>query len=187
MSASRFRTFGGLAAAAAAGFLILSAAACSSGRAELSHPGGDPVDSHDLVVRRGRFEDKFLLTGQLVAVTADNLSVPRIPSWQTTIRWMADEGALVKAGEKVAEFDTAALAQEFGEKRVAFDQAKSDLSQAEADRAADRAEKEFQVTQKAIAVEKAKIAAELNEVYNSRRWRMALRMSKVYRAVRGRK
>jgi multidrug resistance efflux pump len=160
MSASRFRTVGSFAVAAV-GVILVAGQACSSGRAELPQPGGNPVDAHDLVVRRARFEDKFLLTGQLVAISADNLSVPRIPSWQTTIRWMADEGALVKAGERVAEFDTAALAQEYGEKKVAFDQAQSDLAQAEADRAADKAEKEFQVTQKGIAVEKAKIAAEI--------------------------
>jgi multidrug resistance efflux pump len=115
----------------------------------------------DLSVRRGRFEDRFLLTGQLVAVSADNLFVPRIPSWQTTIRWIEDEGAVVKAGQKLVEFDTAAFAQDYGEKQLAFDQAQSDLTQSEADRASQRAEKDFLVAQRAVAVEKAKIAAEI--------------------------
>jgi len=160
MVASMSRMLGSLRAAAA-GVLLLAGAACSTGRAEL--PGGSPgkASGHDLTVRRGLFEDRFLLTGQLVAVSADNLFVPRIPSWQTTIRWLEDEGAVVKAGQKLVEFDTAAFAQDYGEKHLAFDQAESDLEQSSADTVGLRTEKEFQVAQKTIAVEKAKIAAEI--------------------------
>jgi multidrug resistance efflux pump len=110
-------------------------------------------------VHRGRFEDRFLLTGQLVAVNADYLFVPRIPSWQTTIRWLEAEGAVVKAGQKLVEFDTATFAQDFGEKRLVADQARSDLDQSEADRAGQNAGKEWEVAQKSIAVQKARIAA----------------------------
>ena len=69
MVASSFRAFGSLRAAAA-GALLLAAAACSTGRAEL--PGGSSAMAcgRDLTVRRGRFEDRFLLTGQLVGVSA---------------------------------------------------------------------------------------------------------------------
>jgi multidrug resistance efflux pump len=135
------------------------AAACSAGHAVPEGSGGDPGVPGELTVHRGRFEDRFLLTGQLVAVNADNLVVPRIPSWQTTVRWLEVEGAVVKTGQKVVEFDTATFAQELSEKRVASAQARSDLDQSEADRAAQRAEKTFAVAQKSIAVEKAKIAA----------------------------
>jgi multidrug resistance efflux pump len=139
--------------------LLFMAAACSAGHAVPEGSGGDPGAPGELTVHRGRFEDRFLLTGQLVAVNADNLVVPRIPSWQTTVRWLEVEGAVVKTGQKVVEFDTATFAQELTEKRVAAAQARSDLDQSEADRAAQRAEKTFAVAQKSIAVEKAKIAA----------------------------
>jgi len=142
-------------------FLLCPAVGCSTGRAELPGARVEPAPGHDLVVRRGRFDSRFLLTGQLVAVNADNLFVPRIPSWQTTIRWIEEEGTVVKAGQKLVEFDTAAFAQDYGEKRLAFDLADSDLDQSEADRAGQRAEKDFQVAQKSIAVEKAKISAEI--------------------------
>lgn len=138
---------------------LLMAAACSTGAAPLTATGPSPAQPRPLTVHRGRFDDRFLLTGQLVAVNADNLFVPRIPSWQTTIRWLEAEGAVVKAGQKLVEFDTASFAQDFGEKRVAADQARSDLEQSEADRVSQRAEKEWQVAQKSIAVEKAGIAA----------------------------
>jgi multidrug efflux pump subunit AcrA (membrane-fusion protein) len=114
---------------------VLATAACSAGRAEPESGRRDPVTPRDLTVHRGRFEDRFLLTGQLIAVNADSLFVPRLPNWQTTIRWLEAEGAIVKAGQKLVEFDTAALAQEYSEKRSAVDEAESDLEQAEADRA----------------------------------------------------
>ena len=144
---------------AAAGFTLLFVAACSAGHADPAGAGPSQATPRDLTVHRGRFEDRFLLTGQLVAVNSDNLVVPPLPSWQTTIRWLEVEGAVVKAGQKVVEFDTATVAQELGEKRLAWDQARSDLDQSEADRAGQRAEKEFAVAQKSIAVEKAKIPA----------------------------
>ena len=148
-----------ISAAAALPALLLCGLACSAGRADAPQPGPVRTDLTDLTVRRGRFEDRFLLTGQLVAINADNLFVPRIPSWQTTIRWLEEEGAVVQKGQKLVEFDTAAFAQDYGEKSLASDQAESDHTQALADQAGQKAEKLFQVDQKAIAVEKAKIAA----------------------------
>jgi len=139
--------------------LALVATGCSVGHAILPNADPPPPETRELTVRRGRFEDRFLLTGQLVAVNADNLVVPRIPNWQTTIRWLEAEGAVVKTGQRVVEFDTATFAQDLGEKRLAWDQAQSDLEQSDADRASQRAEKAWDVKQKSIAVEKAKLAA----------------------------
>lgn len=140
---------------------VAATAACSSGRAEPQPSGSSPVTPRDLTVHRGTFEDRFLLTGQLIAFNADSLFVPRLPSWQTTIRWLEAEGAVVKAGQKLVEFDTAAFAQDFNEKKSALDQAGSDLEQAEADRESQRAEKHWLVTQRTIAVEKVKLAASI--------------------------
>jgi HlyD family secretion protein len=139
--------------------LVFLVASCSAGHAGPERAGRAQGDPGELTVHRGRFEDRFLLTGQLVAVNADNLVVPRIPSWQTTVRWIEAEGAIVKKGQRVVEFDTATFAQDLGEKGLAAAQARSDLDQAEADRAGQRADKSFSVDQKSIAVEKAKIAA----------------------------
>jgi len=139
--------------------LLLAAAGCSAGHADLAEPAPVRPKQGDLTVHRGSFEDRFLLTGQLIAVNADSLVVPRIPNWQTTIRWLEAEGSVVKAGARVVEFDTAAFAQDLGEKRLAWDQVQSDLEQSEADRVGQRAEREWEVAQRTIAVEKAKIAA----------------------------
>ena len=148
-------------AAAIAGSLT---AGCSAGHAD-PPVAGRAVPPGDLRVRRGRFEDRFLLTGSLAAVHADQLVVPRIPSWETTIRWMEEEGTIVKAGQRVVEFDTAAFATDLGEKRLAWDQAEGELERAQADQDGALADAEFQVAQKTIAAEKARIAAEIPEEF----------------------
>lgn len=145
------------AAAAIAGGTVVPSG-CSAGHAGLEPVAGDRP-AVDMKVRRGRFESRFLMTGELEAASADNLAVPRIPTWQTTIRWLESEGKEVKAGDRLVEFDTAAFASDFSEKVLQRDQAQSDLEQAEADGAGQRADKEFQVAQKTIAVQKAGIAA----------------------------
>src|SRR4030095_10487701 len=94
MGVTSFRGRRGMLAAVLLGIVP----ACSSGQATPPvAPGGAAVS--DLTVRRGSFAGRFLLTGELEAVRADKLTVPRIPNWQTTIRWMEAEGAVVKAGE----------------------------------------------------------------------------------------
>lgn len=133
-------------------------AACSSGLA-VPPDGARRGPGGELIVRKGRFEGRFLLTGELEAVRAEQLVVPRIPNWQTTIRWMEAEGALVKAGQRLIEFDTSSFASDYGEKLLARDQAESDLEEAQAQSASDMTEKAFQAEQKRIAVDKAKIAA----------------------------
>src|SRR5262245_33082342 len=134
----------GAAKAAPAALMLLAACAgCSAGRANGPEPGSGAARPATLRVHRGRFADRFLLTGQLAAVQADNLAVPRIPSWQTTIRWLEAEGTVVHAGQKVVEFDTSSFAQDYGEKLLGRDTAESDLEQAESDREIQRADKEF--------------------------------------------
>jgi len=144
---------------------VAATAGCSTGHADAVRRPPSPEATRDLIVQRGRFEDRFVLTGQLVAVSAVNLVVPQIPSWQTTIRWLEEEGTVVKTGQKVVEFDTASFAQDLGEKQLAFEQGKSDLEQAEAERTGRRAEMEWAVAQKSIALDKAKIAAEIPAEY----------------------
>jgi multidrug resistance efflux pump len=151
-------------AAAAAGYCAC-AISCSAGHADPPVAGRSNAPSHELVVRRGRFENRFLLTGQLAAVHADQLVVPRIPSWEATIRWMEEEGTVVKAGQKVVEFDTSAFAQDHGEKQLAWDQAEGELERALADQDGARADAEFQVAQKSIAADKARIAAEIPQEF----------------------
>ena len=141
-----------------AGVLMAWAVACSSGGAT-SPPAPAVAPGTDLVVRRGVFTGRFLLTGELEAVRSDKLIVPRIPNWQTTIRWMEAEGTLVKAGQRVVELDTSSFAADFKEKKLNVDVLEGELEQAAAERDANTNEKDFQVAQRRVAVDKAKVNA----------------------------
>ena len=142
--------------AALAVVAVLLAAACSGSRAGAESTTG-PGD--DLRVRRGEFVERFVLTGELEAVEASLLSVPRVPTSQTSIRWLVDDGAVVRAGDRLVEFDNTSFAGDLEEKRLARDQAVSDLEQREAELDAQRADRELQVEQRRIALEKARFEA----------------------------
>ena len=64
-----------------------------------------------LQVSRGALEDRMVLTGELEALAAEQLRVPRTPAWTLAISWLAEDGAVVKKGEKVVEFDSTTLAE----------------------------------------------------------------------------
>lgn len=142
------------------GVLLGWVAACSSGRAT-PPPAAGALDGGDLTVRRGQFNGRFLLTGELEAVRSEKLIVPRIPNWQTTIRWMEAEGTVVQAGQRLVEFDTSSFAADYKEKELNVDVLDGELEQAAATRDANRNEKEFQVAQRRIARDKAKVTAEV--------------------------
>src|SRR6185436_13391678 len=56
----------------------------------------------ELRVRRGAFKSELVLSGELESARGDALAVPPLPSWQTAIKWLADDGAHVNAGDPVA-------------------------------------------------------------------------------------
>ena len=75
-------------------------AACSQVEAERPRPEGSPVAS-DALTRRGDFESYLLLTGALEAVRSTQLTAPNVPTGELQIRWMEEDGAFVRAGQKV--------------------------------------------------------------------------------------
>ena len=99
---------------------------------------GKPATAAPLVVKRGALEDRFALTGELEAVTSENLVVPRTPSWLLSIRWLADEGSVVKKGDRVVEFDSSSFAGTLEDKRLAVIRTGSELAGEMAKATADR-------------------------------------------------
>jgi multidrug resistance efflux pump len=128
--------------------LLFPLAACFSGNAETAP---EPA----LVVHRGDFRSEIVLAGELEAARGELLSVPPLPSWQTAIKWIADDGALVKAGDPVAELDNSALTSDLDSKRQSAMQATQELQQKESEWAADVEQKELEVEQKKAALDKA--------------------------------
>src|SRR5690348_993095 len=96
--------------------LAAAAAGCFSGYSE-------EVPANDLRVRRGSFASDMILSGELEAARGDFLAVPALPSWQTAIKWLAEEGTSVKAGEVVVELDNSSLTADLETKRQTATQA----------------------------------------------------------------
>jgi multidrug efflux pump subunit AcrA (membrane-fusion protein) len=123
-------------------------AACYSGYSETA-------PEQDLRVHRGDFRAEVVLAGELEAARGELLSVPPLPSWQTAIKWIADDGAAVKAGDPVAELDNSALTTDLDSKRQSAMQATQELQQKESEWEADLEQKELEVEQKKSALDKA--------------------------------
>jgi HlyD family secretion protein len=142
---------------------------CSGGHAEPHTGGAVAAAPRDLVVRRGEFRDRFLLTGELDAVKADDIVAPRTSTWIIAIRWMEKDGAEVKAGQKVLEFDNTAFASDLEEKKLSLVQAESDLERAGADARAQEQDRAYALEERRVTLEKARMEAAVPEELQDRR------------------
>lgn len=133
---------------------LLPLAGCSGSGAR-----ADAGQSEELTVHRGAFRQRVLLTGELAAERGEALVVPRTNTWQLQIRWMAPDGALVRAGDPVVAFDNSQFASELEEKRLSASNAGSELERARAESKTTLADKQFQVEKAKSELEKARIAA----------------------------
>ena len=132
--------------------LALIAAGCFSG-----YSTDDP--QRDVRVRRGDFARDLTLTGELEAARGDAIVVPNLPSWQTSIKWIADDGTDVKHGDRVIELDNTQFTSGLDAKRQAVAQAQQELQQKDAEGDADLLQKKLDVETKQADFEKAKLDA----------------------------
>jgi HlyD family secretion protein len=151
-----------------AAWLALAAAAASCLPASAAEPARSGA-AGGLRVRRDVFVRRVLLTGELKAVRAHEILVPRTPQWQVPIRWMEADGALVAAGKKILELDNTSVAANLEERRLAARRAGDELTRQQAQAAATLAEKEFALEQRRTALDKASIDADVPEELLSRR------------------
>jgi HlyD family secretion protein len=142
--------------------VALLAAGCFSGyRTE--------ADAKALRVRRGTFASDVVITGELRAARGEELAVPRLPQWQTTIKWIAPDGADIKQGERVVELDNSAFSANLDAKRHAVAQAQQELQQKEAEWNADTLDKQLDVERKRADYDKTKLdAAVPQEIVSAR-------------------
>ncbi len=112
-----------------------------------------------LEVRRGTFQGRLVLTGELRAVHSVDVIVPRLPQWRTQIRWMAPDGSKVKKGQKILELDLTAVAGDAEDKRLAADKAFNDHEKQKALNASSLEAARIKVAQQEVAVEKARMEA----------------------------
>jgi hypothetical protein len=115
--------------------------------------------------------DRVLLTGELRAAFAAEMIVPRTDSWQIPIRWMAQDGASVKAGERVLEFDNSSFVKQLEQQRLAVIDAETTLRTAADLSAIDTASKANELRQHQIALAKASVRADVpQDVLTTREW-----------------
>ena len=142
--------------------LALAAASCFSGyRTE--------ADAKALRVRRGTFASDVVITGELRAARGEELAVPHLPQWQTTIKWIAADGAMTKQGDRVVELDNSTFSTNLDAKRQAVAQAQQELQQKEAEWKADTLDKQLDVEKKRADYDKTKLDAEVpKEIVSAR-------------------
>jgi len=128
--------------------------------------GADPSQTGEALPRmnaisNGDFRQTLLLSGTLTARNSDKIIIPRMPEWETTIRWMVDDGAQVREGDRLVELDTAQIASEIENKITAQQQALNALASKRAEIDGQLAEKQFSYETGRIGLRKAQIAAEV--------------------------
>lgn len=138
---------------------LLLTALCAAGCAGAAE--GDRGGGAELIVRRGDLRPRLLLTGELAAAHAEELKVPRTPSWQVQVRWIAEDGTVVRAGDRVVELDNSSFTRELEEKRASAADATTELARKQAEARSSRAEKEFAVDQRRSELAKARLAASI--------------------------
>ena len=110
-------------------------------------------------ITRGDLVDVVTLTGELQASRGTSITVPRMDSWQTSIRWMIDDGSRVKRGDRLFDLDNTTVSATLDQKRTAVQSAEHELAEARARNNADLLEKRLDLDHKAAEVEKAKLNA----------------------------
>ncbi len=123
---------------------------CFSGNADTPPPG-------ELRVRKGELASDLILSGELEAARGESLNVPPLPSWQTAIKWIAEDGSTVKAGEPAVELDNTSLTADLESKRQTLTQALQELQQNEAQWSADLEQKQLEAEKARSEMEKAKL------------------------------
>lgn len=127
--------------------------------ADPSRPDATARTPAPLVVQRGALDDRHLLTGEIEAATAENLVVPRTPTWVASVRWLIEDGARVKRGDRLVSFDTTAFVESMEDRRSAVLRADSELASETAQAAVTVAEKTMEVERKRLGLEKARLEA----------------------------
>ncbi len=112
---------------------------------------------------------RLLLTGELSAVRSADLFVPETPLWALQLRFLEEDGAAVKRGDRVAEFDATGLTSDLDQKRIAAVEAETELVRFDADREGATFGREQAVLARRTDLGKARIDAEIPVELHSRR------------------
>jgi multidrug efflux pump subunit AcrA (membrane-fusion protein) len=121
------------------------------------------------VERRSVVEERVVLTGEIPAVLALKIVVPRTESWQVAIKWLTEDGAEVKAGDPIVELDNSSLATAIEGKRLGVQEAQIALETREHGLSAQRQKTQLEVGRARLEVDKAQLDAAVPQELRSRR------------------
>ncbi len=122
-----------------------------------------------LTVVRGDLEEHILLTGELEAANSEELLAPQTDNWGISIRWLVEDGAVVKAGDRVVELDNTAILEQISDLDLAVIKAGNELASQRAQSAVTLEDKRFEVETQKTALAKAKLDAAVSPQLVSRR------------------
>ncbi|HEV8628729.1 MAG TPA: efflux RND transporter periplasmic adaptor subunit [Thermoanaerobaculia bacterium] len=143
--------------------LAASLVACASRSTASEEKATATAGEMALRVERGDLPRRLLLSGEMVAEEAAVAVAPVVRIWPLQVRWLAEDGSQVAAGERVVEFDNAQLASRLQDlKSRVVDQA-SKLDEAEARAAAEESAARLELERKRAALRKAEIRADVPE------------------------
>lgn len=141
----------------AAALLAVAAGCGGAPAADAASTAFDP--SGALVAERGTLRPRLLLTGELRAARAEEVVIPRSPSWQLQIRWMEENGTRVRRGQKILDLENEEFVHELEEKRLALAQQTEELARLRAEAQLNRDLKAFTVRKLEAGLTKAELAA----------------------------
>ncbi len=145
--------------------IALVAGGCFSGYSTDEH------SPREMRVHRGTFVRELTLTGEVEAARGEMIAVPNLPSWQTSIKWIADDGVEVHRGDRVVELDNSQFTSGLDAKTQAVAQAEQELQQKDAEADADLLQKKLDVETKSADYEKTKLdAAVPKEIVSAREY-----------------
>jgi HlyD family secretion protein len=119
----------------------------------------DEAPHNALRVRRGTFTRELVLTGELEAARGEAITVPTLPQWQSSIKWLATDGVNVKQGERVVELDNSTFTTDLDSKRQTVLQIEQEMQQKDAEWKADLEQKQLDFDTRQSEYDKAKIDA----------------------------
>jgi multidrug resistance efflux pump len=157
------------AAALVVASLALSGAGCGGAGGEPVARAASDAPVASLAARRGDFDHRVLLTGELEASEAVDFVVPRVPSFQVEVRWMLEDGSLVRAGDKVLELDSSSFTTDLEDKEISLSEKLAELERLRAQALLNEREKEFALAQAEAELEKARLDADVPAELRSRR------------------
>jgi multidrug efflux pump subunit AcrA (membrane-fusion protein) len=137
--------------------IVIALGACSG---EGPRGSAKPEErAHGGKVVRREVVDRVLLAGTLHATLSEELRTPRTPQWELPIRWMPEDGALVKAGERALEFDNSSFVSTLAEKKLQYIDAVMAFNTFVEVSSLDEAQKTFELDNAKLVHSKAKVQA----------------------------